>query len=124
MKVHFGLCKLYFKTKNQLLKLQFLQTGQIRSSSQKKEFAQNLLLCKEFFMMCHNLRHSSLCSLLYLLFRPRYFDQVGHETIYASSGNKHFFSILCHRQTYKNYEQPPQTGYTLIPIRLMYCFDT
>ena len=28
----------------------------------------------------------------YLLTRvsPRFFDQVGHETIYASSGNKHF----------------------------------
>ena len=23
-------------------------------------------------------------------------------------GNKHFFSKSCHRQTYKNYEQPPQ----------------
>ena len=32
----------------------------------------------------------------FLLFRvrPRFFDQVGHETMYASSGN---------------YEQPPQT---------------
>ena len=37
--------------------------------------------------------------------RPRLFDQVGHETIYASSGNKHFFTKLCHRQTYQNYEQ-------------------
>ena len=34
--------------------------------------------------------------------RPRFFDQVGHETMYASSGNKH-------RQTYQNYEQPPRT---------------
>ena len=25
--------------------------------------------------------------------RPRFFDQVGHETMYASSGNKHFPSI-------------------------------
>ena len=23
---------------------------------------------------------------------PRFFDQVGHETMYASSGNKHFFA--------------------------------
>ena len=22
---------------------------------------------------------------------PRFFDQIGHETMYASSGNKHFF---------------------------------
>ena len=32
--------------------------------------------------------------------RPRFFDQVGHETMYASSGNKHFFTKSCHRQTY------------------------
>ena len=24
--------------------------------------------------------------------RQRFFDQVGHETMYASSGNKHFFN--------------------------------
>ena len=40
--------------------------------------------------------------------RPRFFVQVGHETIYASSGNKHFFTKSCHHQTYQNYEQPPQ----------------
>ena len=39
--------------------------------------------------------------------RSRFFDQVGHETMYASSGNKHFFTKSCHRQTYQNYEQPP-----------------
>ena len=41
--------------------------------------------------------------------RPRIFDQVGHETMYASSANKHFFTKSCHRQTYQNYEQPPRT---------------
>ena len=30
--------------------------------------------------------------------------------MYASSGNKHFFTKSCHRQTYQNYEQPPQTS--------------
>ena len=34
--------------------------------------------------------------------RPRFFDQVGHETMYASSGNKHFFTKSCHRQTLEN----------------------
>ena len=24
--------------------------------------------------------------------RPRFFDQVGHDTMYASSGNKHYFT--------------------------------
>ena len=36
--------------------------------------------------------------------RPRFFDQVGHETMNASSGNKHFLTKSCHRQTYQNYE--------------------
>ena len=45
--------------------------------------------------------------------RPRFFDQVGHETMYASRGNKHFFTKLCHRQTYQNYEKPPQTSQNL-----------
>ena len=40
--------------------------------------------------------------------RPRFFDHVGHETMYAFSGNKHFFTKSCHRQTYQNYEQSPQ----------------
>ena len=40
--------------------------------------------------------------------RPRFFDQVGHETMCASSGNKHFFTKSCHRQTYQNYEQSRQ----------------
>ena len=47
---------------------------------------------------------------LYIRVRPRFFDQVGHETMYASSGNKHFFTKSCHHQTYQNYEQPPQTS--------------
>ena len=43
--------------------------------------------------------------------RPRFFDQVGHETMYASSGNRHFFTKSRHRrQTYQNYEQPPRTS--------------
>ena len=40
--------------------------------------------------------------------RPRFFDQVGQETMYASSGNKYFFTKSCHRQTYQNYEQSRQ----------------
>ena len=41
--------------------------------------------------------------------RPRFFDQVGYETMYASSGNKHFFTKSCNRQTYQKYEQPSRT---------------
>ena len=39
---------------------------------------------------------------------PRLFDQVGHETMYAFSGNKHFFTKSCHCQTYQNHEQSRQ----------------
>ena len=39
-----------------------------------------------------------------------FFDQVGHKTMYASSGNNHFFTKYCHCQTYQNYDQPPQTS--------------
>ena len=43
-----------------------------------------------------------------LRYRPRFFDQVGHQTMSAYIENKHFFTKSCHRQTYQNYEQPPQ----------------
>ena len=42
-------------------------------------------------------------------YRPRFFDQVGHQTTSAYIENKHFFTKSCHRQTYQNYEQPPQS---------------
>ena len=51
----------------------------------------------------------SLADQLTIRIRRRFFDQVGHETMYASSGNKHFLTKSCHRQAYQNYEQPPQT---------------
>ena len=47
-------------------------------------------------------------------YSPRFFDQVGHETMYASSGNKHFFTTSCHRQTYQNYEQSQQKLGTIL----------
>ena len=33
--------------------------------------------------------------------RPRFFDQVGHQTTFAYVGNKHFFTKSCHHQTYQ-----------------------
>ena len=54
------------------------------------------------------------CYSLAARYRSRFFDQLGHETMYASCGNKHFFTKSCHPQTYKNYEQhPPQTSQNL-----------
>ena len=46
---------------------------------------------------------------IYIRNRQRFFEQVGHETMFVSSGNKHFFTKSCRYQTYQNYEQPPQT---------------
>ena len=40
----------------------------------------------------------------------RFFISVGHETTYASSGNKHFFTKWCHLQSYQNYERPTRTS--------------
>ena len=57
-------------------------------------------------------------SCIYPRVRPRFFDQVGHETMYASSGNKHFFTKSCHRQTYQNYEQSQQKLGTILGNRL------
>ena len=48
---------------------------------------------------------NSLSLKAYIRVRPRFFDQVVHETMYASCGNKHFFTKSCQRQTYHNYEQ-------------------
>ena len=51
--------------------------------------------------------------------RPRFFDQVEHKAMYASSGNKHFFTKSCHLQTYQNYEQPPRISQNLI-FKILY----
>ena len=45
---------------------------------------------------------------------PRFFDQVGHETMFASSGNEHFFTKSYHRQTYQNHEQSRQKLGTIL----------
>ena len=49
-----------------------------------------------------------LCSSVTIRVRPRFSDQVGHETMYASGRNNHFFTKSCHRQAYHNYEQSRQ----------------
>ena len=40
--------------------------------------------------------------------RPRFFDQVGHQTTNASIGNEHFLLNIGPHQTCQNYEQPCQ----------------
>ena len=45
-------------------------------------------------------------------YRSRFFVRVGHETTYPCFGNKHFFTIPCHRRTYQNYQQrQPKIGH-------------
>ena len=39
---------------------------------------------------------------------------VGHVTMYASSGNKHFFTKSCRCQSYQNYEQSRQKLGTIL----------
>ena len=51
--------------------------------------------------------------------RPRFFDQVGHQTTYASMGNKHFITKKCHRQTYQNYEQSRQKLGTFLENKVL-----
>ena len=53
-----------------------------------------------------NVTKNTLAALIRV--RPRFFDQVGHQTTNASFGNKYFFTKYCHRQTYQNYEQRRQ----------------
>ena len=69
----------------------------------------------EEFHLSHVLRISlySMCNLSTRV-RLRFFDQVGHETVYASSGNNHFFTKSCHCQTYQNYEQSRQKLGTIL----------
>ena len=66
--------------------------------------------CGRLLFNLENTWFSGRQHLTYLLtrFRPKIFDQVGHETMYSSSGNKHVFIKSCHRQTYQNYEQSRQ----------------
>ena len=46
--------------------------------------------------------------------RPRFVDQVGHQTTNPSIANKYFFNKLCHCQTYQNYKQSRQELGTIL----------
>ena len=46
--------------------------------------------------------------------RPRFFDQVGHQTTYACIGHRHFFTKSCHHQTCfppKLWTEPTKIGH-------------
>ena len=50
------------------------------------------------------------CNEVHSRFRPRFFDQVGHQTTNASIGNEYFITKYCHCQTYQNYESGKKLG--------------
>ena len=49
---------------------------------------------------------------MYARVRPRFFDQVGLESMDTSSENKHFFTKSCHGPTYQNHEESRQKSGT------------
>ena len=51
-------------------------------------------------------RYAQLLWQVWSRYRQRFFDQVGHETIFASSGNKHFSLSNVTIWHIKNYKQP------------------
>ena len=52
--------------------------------------------------------------------RPRFFDQVGHQTTNVSIGSKYFFTKQCHHQTYQNYEKSWQKLGTFLVNKVLY----
>ena len=58
-----------------------------------------LLLSPPSFERC---KHNSACKVS-VRYHSRFFVFVWHETMYATVGNHHFFTIPCHGQTYQNY---------------------
>ena len=68
-----------------------------------------------FSVSMQNIHSTYLC----IRYRPRFFDQVGHQTTYASIGNRHFFTLSCHRQTNQNYEQSRQKLGTFLENKVL-----
>ena len=52
-------------------------------------------------------------------YRLRFFDQVGHQTTYASIGNRHFFTLSCNGQNYQNSEQSRQKLGTFLENKVL-----
>ena len=91
---------------NMLLFWKLVDETQIPQSQEYTDTFKQNLTCT-FLSIRGNLKYT-LCHEGPCRFRHRFFDQIGHQSMYASIGNKHFFTKWCHCQTYQNYEQPPQ----------------
>ena len=59
-------------------------------------------------MKLWNISHAIQLVQFNVRYRPRFFDQVGHQPTFSFIGNKHFLTKSCHHQTYQNYDRPPQ----------------
>ena len=80
--------------------------------------------CCYFWLFIHlgkaNWPAAASATYVSLRYCHRFFDQVGHQTMYACIGKKHFFTISCHRQTYQNYEQSRQKLGTFLENKVLY----
>ena len=83
---------------NYCIKINVMQFLHFVNKNGQKEVGKNWIIQKQFLYLYINNRY-----------RPRFFDQVGHQTMSAYIEKGHFFTKSCHRQTYQNYEQPPQS---------------
>ena len=101
--------KLNFKAKIKLITREFWRA--LRCSQWLK------IVCRETFLfswknhITPRLKAITTCPIWDMKSRysPRSFNQVRHQTTSAYIENKHFFTKSCYRQTYQNYEQPPQS---------------
>ena len=84
--------------------------------------AQKSLIIKKFLFGYKMVNHLVLLIRrdVYSRYRQMFFDQVGHQTMSAYIENKHFFTKSCHRQTYQNYEQPPQSHFSALKLNRIF----
>ena len=100
---------IWLKFKKKLFITNFWNGQAYLNSLVESHLANNLTLVNftAFFQSRTSVKIIRLVS--HSRYYPRFFDQVGHENMSAFIEDKHFFTKSCHRQTYKNYKQPPQT---------------
>ena len=86
----------------------------ILSTSMKRMKRVNICFVLFCFVLKKFISVQDIHASIQIRVRPRFFDQVGHKTMYASSGKKHFFTKSFHHQTYQNYEQSRQKLGTIL----------
>ena len=109
------------KIMNNLLKVCKICTFKVIFQHQKSTESFWIFFCEEYLTRRSTFINEVFWKLWFLKYspilfetikpryRPRFFNQIGHQTMSAYIENKHFFTKSCHRQTNQNYEQPPQS---------------